>query len=140
MAVEELSFFDPVRSQSVCLTDGVGVLRHEERLCVDLVFAEEGILILHFLHHWRGVEWLGVLSDSLSLLSGGLSELHLVLSVVFIWHPAEFLKDASVALEDLSVDLRILRRNLGVKVRVLDLDLQVVRYSEGLDLVWQVSQ
>jgi hypothetical protein len=63
-----------------------------------------------------------------------------MLGAVLVGHPAELLKDSTVAFKNLTVDLAVLRSDLAVEVRVLYFNLHIVRYSKWGYLIWQISQ
>lgn len=138
--IQQFGLFDPSGTQRIVLADRVGVLGHEELPGVRLFKAQKRILILHDLLEHRTIEGLRI--NLLHTLFVPLLRLHFdaVLHAVLIWLPPELLENASVALEDLSVDSRVLAGDLRIQVAVLHLDLHVVCNGKGSDLVRQIAK
>lgn len=140
MTIEHFSFFDPMSSQCVSLTDGVWIFSHQEIPCIDFVPAQEREFILQlpvdlcrikrfFIDLFRFFHMLTLFKF-----------FNLFQNAILVRHPTKFLEDTAITLENFSVDLWVLWCDLWVEIRVLYFDFEVVRYSKRLDFIWQVTQ
>lgn len=103
-------------SQRIGLTNRVRILSHQEILGAGFSPSKERVLILHYFLQGCSIKWLLIYSFHSLFLIKLFCELDLVLDAILIGQPPEFLENATIAFENLSVDLRVLRCDLAVEV------------------------